>query len=162
MPCRSWKKQIIIKKKNYNRPQLMGASEEPCGSADTNLQRSIISGNSARLYPSCRFCQRECCGVLTEKETLHWLWKWPKKTLQATAMKKYSLLSLSSGDYSCLEPLVKNLMNKYHSQRVAVALPSLRVESLTGTLMERNQTNAENKFYGWRGSGNGQNAPDYQ
>jgi len=56
--------------------------------------------------------------------------------LRNTGHDEISLLSLSAGDYSCLEPLVMNLMNRYSSQKVAVALPSLRVESLNKILME--------------------------
>ena len=37
-------------------------------------------------------------------------------------------------------------MNKYHSQWVAVALPSLRVESLTGTLMEEIKRTRKTSF----------------
>jgi radical SAM-linked protein len=37
-------------------------------------------------------------------------------------------------------------MNKYHSQRVALALPSLRVESLTGTLMEEIKRTRKTSF----------------
>jgi len=47
-----------------------------------------------------------------------------------------SLLSLSSGDYTCIEPLLKELMQRYARQRVAVSLPSLRVGSLSTELME--------------------------
>ena len=37
-------------------------------------------------------------------------------------------------------------MNKYHSRRVALALPSLRVESLTGTLMEEIKRTRKTSF----------------
>ena len=59
-----------------------------------------------------------------------------EKMLAATGHEEISLLSLSSGDYSCLEPLMKNLMNRYYQKKVALALPSLRVESLNTALME--------------------------
>ncbi len=66
--------------------------------------------------------------------------------LKATGHEEISLLSLSSGDYSCLEPLVINLMNRYHSQRVALALPSLRVESLNTKLMEEIKRTRKTSF----------------
>ena len=50
--------------------------------------------------------------------------------------EEVSLLSLSSGDYSCIEPLLKGLMERYADDKVAISLPSLRVGSLTPELME--------------------------
>ncbi len=51
--------------------------------------------------------------------------------LCATGYDEISLLSLSSGDYSRIEPLLATLMERYYEKRVALALPSLRAETLT-------------------------------
>jgi len=56
--------------------------------------------------------------------------------LCSTGHHELSLLSLSTGDYSRIEPLLATLMDRYHGRRVALALPSLRVETLTRSLME--------------------------
>jgi radical SAM-linked protein len=56
--------------------------------------------------------------------------------LAATGYSEISLLSLSSGDYGCIEPLLASLMNRYYERRVALALPSLRVETLSANLIE--------------------------
>lgn len=66
--------------------------------------------------------------------------------LNATGHEEISLLSLSSGDYSCIEPLVESLMNRYHSRSVALALPSLRVESLNTKLMEEIKRTRKTSF----------------
>jgi radical SAM family uncharacterized protein/radical SAM-linked protein len=94
----------------------------------------------------CRFCQAGMIWRPYRERNTSLLMEMAEKTLQATGHEEISLLSLSSGDYSCLEPLVKNLMNRYHSQRMALALPSLRVESLTGTLMEEIKRTRKTSF----------------
>ncbi|MGP8152951.1 MAG: TIGR03960 family B12-binding radical SAM protein [Smithella sp.] len=94
----------------------------------------------------CRFCQAGILWRPYRERNTSLLMEMADKMLKATGHEEISLLSLSSGDYSCLEPLVKNLMNRYHSQRVALALPSLRVESLTGTLMEEIKRTRKTSF----------------
>ena len=56
--------------------------------------------------------------------------------MAGSGYEEVSLLSLSTGDYSCLEPLLKALMARHAEEKVAVSLPSLRVGSLTPELME--------------------------
>ncbi|HEY4744358.1 MAG TPA: TIGR03936 family radical SAM-associated protein, partial [Desulfuromonadaceae bacterium] len=43
---------------------------------------------------------------------------------------------LSSGDYSCIAPLLTELMARYANDRIAVSLPSLRVGTLTEGLID--------------------------
>ena len=71
----------------------------------------------------CRFCQagyiyrplreRNPRRVLAEAE----------RAVTATGTDELSLLSLSTGDYSCVNPVLTELMNTYAEQRVAVSLP---------------------------------------
>jgi len=56
--------------------------------------------------------------------------KMAEEMLSSTGHSEISLLSLSSGDYSHIEYLLTSLMNKYYEKRVALALPSMRVEPL--------------------------------
>jgi len=51
-------------------------------------------------------------------------------SLRLTGYDELSLLSLSSGDYSCISPLLRALMDRFSAEKVAVSLPSLRVDSL--------------------------------
>lgn len=94
----------------------------------------------------CRFCQAGMIWRPYRERNASLLMEMAEEMLAATGHEEISLLSLSSGDYSCLEPLVVNLMNKYQSRRVAVALPSLRVESLTGKLMEEIKRTRKTSF----------------
>jgi len=84
----------------------------------------------------CRFCQagiiyrpvreREPEGVLASVS----------QSLKETGYEDLSLLSLSTGDYSCIEPLMQKIMEFGKKDRVAVSLPSLRAGSLSPELME--------------------------
>lgn len=94
----------------------------------------------------CRFCQAGMIWRPYRERNTALLMEMAEEMLKATGHEEISLLSLSSGDYSCIEPLVKNLMNRYHSQRIALALPSLRVESLNTTLMEEIKRTRKTSF----------------
>jgi radical SAM-linked protein len=58
------------------------------------------------------------------------------KSLAATGYEDLSLLSLSTGDYSCITPLLQHLMGRLAAGRIAVSLPSLRAGTLTPELIE--------------------------
>ncbi len=85
----------------------------------------------------CRFCQagfiyrpyRERSPDRIE-EIIH-------KGLAATGYEEISLLSLSAGDYSSISALLANLMGRYAGERVAVSLPSLRIDTVTRDLMDQ-------------------------
>jgi len=59
-----------------------------------------------------------------------------ERGLRFTGYEELSLLSLSSGDYSGLGPLLRILMDKQERERIAVSLPSLRVDSLDSSWFE--------------------------
>ncbi|MFH1147081.1 MAG: TIGR03960 family B12-binding radical SAM protein [Pseudomonadota bacterium] len=83
----------------------------------------------------CRFCQ---AGVIyrpvreRKAETCLGL---AEKCLSETGYEEISLLSLSTGDYGNLQPLLKALMNRHSRDHVAVSMPSLRVGTLTPEIM---------------------------
>jgi radical SAM family uncharacterized protein/radical SAM-linked protein len=84
----------------------------------------------------CRFCQAGMVWRPVRERTPLVLEELAEAMLQATGHDEISLLSLSSGDYTLIEPLLKTLIDRYYSGRVALALPSLRVETLTPKLIE--------------------------
>ncbi len=53
----------------------------------------------------------------------------------ATGMEEVSLLSLSSGDYTDIGPLMGRLMGELAEKRVALSVPSLRVDTLTDEMI---------------------------
>jgi radical SAM family uncharacterized protein/radical SAM-linked protein len=84
----------------------------------------------------CRFCQ---AGIIyrpyreRSPETVKGLLA---SSLACTGYEELSLASLSTGDYSNIEPLVTGLMRTYRDSRVSVSLPSLRVGTLTPAMIE--------------------------
>ena len=84
----------------------------------------------------CRFCQAGYVYRPLRERSPATVLDLAEKALQTTGYDEISLLSLSSGDYSCIEPLMSALMSRYAEERVAVSLPSLRVGTLTGGLIE--------------------------
>ena len=79
----------------------------------------------------CRFCQAGYIYRPLRERSPDTILELVDKALRATGYDEISLLSLSSGDYSCAAPLITNLMRRYAGNRIAVSLPSLRVGTLT-------------------------------
>ncbi len=84
----------------------------------------------------CRFCQAGYIYRPLRERSPETILSIIEKSLKATGYDEISLLSLSTGDYSCVTPLVTELMARYAEDRVAVSLPSLRVGSLSDELIE--------------------------
>ncbi|MEA1970242.1 MAG: TIGR03960 family B12-binding radical SAM protein, partial [Thermodesulfobacteriota bacterium] len=85
----------------------------------------------------CRFCQPGMVWRPVRERSIDALEKMAEEMLSSTGHSEVSLLSLSSGDYSHIEYLLTSLMNQYYEKRVAIALPSMRVETLTEKLIEQ-------------------------
>jgi len=59
------------------------------------------------------------------------------RALKLTGFEEISLQSLSSGDYSCITPLIKELIDMQSDNKIAVSLPSLRIDSLDSAWFEQ-------------------------
>jgi radical SAM family uncharacterized protein/radical SAM-linked protein len=84
----------------------------------------------------CRFCQAGYIYRPVRERSPEKVLEVIEQTLANTGYDEISLLSLSTGDYGCITPLLKSLMARYAGQRIAVSFPSLRVGTLTRELME--------------------------
>ena len=84
----------------------------------------------------CRFCQAGYIYRPVRERSPRRVADLVDKSLTSSGYDEVSLLSLSTGDYSCIGPLLKGLMDRYARQKVAVSFPSLRVGSLTAELMD--------------------------
>jgi radical SAM family uncharacterized protein len=87
----------------------------------------------------CRFCQAGMVYRPVREREVEELIEIADKLLSSTGYEEISLSSLSTGDYSRLQELVEKLMSKYQSSRVALSLPSLRLDSFTLKLIEEVQ-----------------------
>lgn len=57
--------------------------------------------------------------------------------LATSGFEEAALLSLSSGDYTCIESLAQKLMDELEPRRWCLSLPSLRVDSLSDKLVRQ-------------------------
>ena len=85
----------------------------------------------------CRFCQAGMVWRPVRERSAGTLEEMAEEMISSTGHDEISLLSLSSGDYSHIEYLLTSLMNQYYEKRVAMALPSMRVETLTERLIDQ-------------------------
>jgi radical SAM family uncharacterized protein/radical SAM-linked protein len=83
----------------------------------------------------CRFCQAGMIYRPVRERSLKKLLSLSDASVAATGYEDISLLSLSTGDYSCILPLMENMMSRYANHRIAISLPSLRAGTLTPSLM---------------------------
>ncbi|MBP2634934.1 MAG: radical family uncharacterized protein [Firmicutes bacterium] len=87
----------------------------------------------------CRFCQ---AGVLyrpVRERKMDTLVNYVQELVDNTGYNEISLVSLSSADYSCLSPLITELITRFKQQGVSVSLPSLRVDSFSIELAKQVQ-----------------------
>ncbi|MEX1327371.1 MAG: TIGR03960 family B12-binding radical SAM protein [Desulfobacterales bacterium] len=83
----------------------------------------------------CRFCQAGMIYRPVRERSPQHLLSMSVRSIAATGYEDISLLSLSTGDYGCIIPLMEGLMTRFASDNVAVSLPSLRAGTLTPELM---------------------------
>ena len=84
----------------------------------------------------CRFCQAGYIYRPVRERSPARIASIIEESLNNSGYGEVSLLSLSTGDFTCIEPLLKGLMERYADDKVAISFPSLRVGSLTEGLME--------------------------
>ncbi|WP_366924093.1 TIGR03960 family B12-binding radical SAM protein [Metallumcola ferriviriculae] len=79
----------------------------------------------------CRFCQAGMVYRPVRERKKDTLLKQAEELVQNTGHEEISLTSLSTADYSCVQPLTKELLNRYQDGGINVALPSLRVDAFS-------------------------------
>lgn len=83
----------------------------------------------------CRFCQAGMIYRPVRERSTETLLKQAEEALAETGYGDLSLLSLSTGDHSCLVPLMESLITQGETDKVSVSLPSLRAGTLSPKLM---------------------------
>ncbi len=84
----------------------------------------------------CRFCQAGMIYRPVRERSPENVLRLAETSLAATGYEDISLLSLSTGDYSCIAALMEQIMARYAAEHIAVSFPSLRAGTLTPQLME--------------------------
>ncbi len=83
----------------------------------------------------CRFCQAGMIYRPVRERPPETLLSLSQSALASTGYEDISLLSLSTGDYSCIDFLMSRLMDRCEASHTAVSLPSLRAGTLSPELM---------------------------
>ena len=84
----------------------------------------------------CRFCQAGYIYRPLRERDPRALQEQIEKLIEQSGYEEVSLLSLSTGDYSCVNPLLRELMNRFAGLKVSVSLPSTRVDALSPHILE--------------------------
>jgi radical SAM family uncharacterized protein/radical SAM-linked protein len=136
-------------------------SLEPRFDTYTGVQRAIVSDLDPAHFPDspivpfgrpvhdrlrleiargcsrgCRFCQAGMIYRPVRERPLAAILDLTRRALENTGYEDLSLLSLSTGDYSCIEALLQNLLTGGSCGPVAISLPSLRAGTLTPQMMK--------------------------
>ncbi len=90
------------------------------------LQRGCTRG--------CRFCQVGMVTRPTRQRSPGSVLRLAEEGLRASGYEEVGLLSLSSGDYQCLNPLLDDFLARWEGEKIAMSLPSLRTETMTASL----------------------------
>ncbi|WP_405379798.1 TIGR03960 family B12-binding radical SAM protein [Phascolarctobacterium sp.] len=77
----------------------------------------------------CRFCHAGMVYRPVRERKPEVLKDLARKLVDNTGYNEISLISLSSADYSCLAPMVRDMISEFKDERVSVSLPSLRIDS---------------------------------
>ena len=79
----------------------------------------------------CRFCQAGIIYRPVREKTTERLLELAEKLVEETGYENISLTSLSSCDFSQLELLISQLIERYEKDKIGVSLPSLRLDSFS-------------------------------
>ena len=84
----------------------------------------------------CRFCLAGVIYRPVRERSPDAIRRAVRRGLEATGAQEIGLLSLSTGDYTCLPDLLQSLVSEYSADRISLSLPSLRLETLTSRLLD--------------------------
>lgn len=85
----------------------------------------------------CRFCQAGMTYRPVRERSIEQLMELAEEGVKNSGFDELALLSLSTGDYSNLPELLTELMDYFAEAHVSVALPSMRVGTLTPEVIEQ-------------------------
>jgi len=85
----------------------------------------------------CRFCQVGMLTRPTRQRDPREVLRLAMKGYENTGYEEVSFLSLSAGDYQCLNGLLEDFFDDFGPEKIAVGLPSLRTETMNKRLAEQ-------------------------
>lgn len=87
----------------------------------------------------CRFCQAGMLYRPVRERSVDKLIQLADELVYKTGYDEISLMSLSSGDYSCLPELAREMITRFMDKRVKVSLPSMRIDSVIKDALKETQ-----------------------
>lgn len=148
----------------YNQDGTIASFKPNCPEAPEKVLKAIITDLDTAYYPEkipvpyteiihdrimleimrgctrgCRFCEAGMLYRPVRERSLEHLVELAEKLEASTGYEEMSLSSLSSGDYTCLAELIRELMKRLNEKRVSISLPSLRIDSVLKESLEETQ-----------------------
>ena len=148
----------------YNEDGTIASVKPNCPEAQATVKKRVVVDLNCTYYPEefpvpytevifdrimleimrgctrgCRFCQAGILYRPVRERSMEKLIDLAEKLQQSTGYEEISLSSLSSGDYSCLPELIRELMKRMKEKRVSISLPSLRIDSVLKESLEETQ-----------------------
>lgn len=84
----------------------------------------------------CRFCQAGMIQRPLRERSPQRVLRIAEESLKNTGYEEVSFTSLSAGDYSCLEPLIKEFNRRFAGRMLSVSLPSVRVKAINAEILK--------------------------
>jgi radical SAM family uncharacterized protein/radical SAM-linked protein len=85
----------------------------------------------------CRFCQVGMITRPTRQRDPNQVRRIAERGLATTGYEEVGFLSLSAGDYSCINGVLEDFFDEFGAENVAISLPSLRTETMNARLAEQ-------------------------
>ncbi len=148
----------------YNEDGTIASMKPNCEEAPEKVLKAIITDMDTAYFPKeipvpyteiihdrimleimrgctrgCRFCQAGMLYRPVRERSLDKLVELAEALEKSTGYDEISLSSLSSGDYTCLAELIRELIRRLREKRVSISLPSLRLDSILKDALEETQ-----------------------
>lgn len=148
----------------YNADGTIASMKPNCPEAPEKVLKAIIPDLDKAFYPTeipvpymeiihdrimleimrgctrgCRFCQAGILYRPVRERSLEHLVELAQQLENTTGYEEISLSSLSSGDYTCLAELIRELIRRLDKKHVSISLPSLRLDSVLKDSLEATQ-----------------------
>ena len=148
----------------YNADGTIASMKPNCPEAPEKVLKAIIPDLDKAFYPTeipvpymeiihdrimleimrgctrgCRFCQAGILNRPVRERSLEHLVELAQQLENTTGYEEISLSSLSSGDYTCLAELIRELIRRLDEKHVSISLPSLRLDSVLKDSLEATQ-----------------------
>jgi radical SAM family uncharacterized protein len=85
----------------------------------------------------CRFCQAGMITRPVRERSVEEVVNAADAAVRATGFEELTLMSLSSSDYTNITELTEAISARFEGRKLSVSLPSLRIESVSVSLMEK-------------------------